>query len=86
MLFRRKILVIMMILTILLLTACGDNSLEKNLLGDWKVIKDGKVELYWEIQESSMLLRTLTDEDIDKVIANLVKNIESTFKAELRKN
>lgn len=30
--------------------------------------------------------RTLTDEDIDKVITNLVKNIESTFKAELRKN
>ncbi|MCB0701836.1 MAG: phenylalanine--tRNA ligase subunit beta [Ignavibacteriae bacterium] len=30
--------------------------------------------------------RTLTDSDIDKVIKNLVKNIESTFKAELRKN
>jgi len=30
--------------------------------------------------------RTLTDEDIDKVIKNLINNIESTFKAELRKN
>lgn len=63
MLFRRKKLVIMMLLTILLLAACGNNALENNLIGDWKVVKDGKVELYWEIQESSMLLRTLTDED-----------------------
>ena len=30
--------------------------------------------------------RTLTDEDIDKVISKLIKNIENTFKAELRKN
>ena len=83
MLFRRKILVIMMILTILLLAACGDNSLEKNLLGDWKVIKDGKVELYWEIQESSMLLRTLTDEDPKSVEYRVTETQDDNFILEI---
>jgi phenylalanyl-tRNA synthetase beta chain len=48
-------------------------------------IAEGKKSVAYSLEFVSNE-RTLTDQDIDKVITNLVKNIESTFKAELRKN
>ncbi|TNE33692.1 phenylalanine--tRNA ligase subunit beta [bacterium] len=48
-------------------------------------IEQGKKSVAYSLQFVSNE-RTLTDEDIDKVITNLVNNIERTFKAELRKN
>lgn len=48
-------------------------------------IGEGKKSVAYSLEFVSSE-RTLTDEDIDKVISKLIKNIENTFKAELRKN
>lgn len=48
-------------------------------------IAEGKKSVAYSLEFVSNE-RTLTDDDIDKVISKLIKNIENTFKAELRKN
>lgn len=59
---RIKGLTIMMILIIMILVGC-DGTIEKKLVGDWKLLKEGEVENYWEIKEERILLRTMSEDN-----------------------
>lgn len=59
MFIRKKKLIILITMIIIFLVGCN-GTIEKKIIGDWKLINGDEVENYLEIKEERMIIRTLT--------------------------
>lgn len=82
MFFKEKGLMITIILMTLLLTACG-GSIEKDIVGSWKVVSKEEVEAYWEFDEDKLVVSESSGDNQESVEYIVTEKEDDNFSLEI---
>lgn len=83
MFFRKRSLVLIMIMLVtLLLAACG-GSIDKKIVGEWKLVEEGEVLSHWEITKDKLTVKSESGQTLDTLEYTLTKTEDDGFNLKL---
>lgn len=76
---QRVTMILSAIILSVFLTACGGVSVESGILGNWKIVTDGDVQTYLEINKERMVIRRVSKSEPMTVVYILTKTGDRNF-------